>query len=125
MPTLTRRLGAFAALLLLPLTAACASGGEDGYDAGPRGHYATLIVENDNTSNVTVYALRSGSRQRMGSVNGLSTASFQIRRTMLSGGGELNVGIHPLGSNRMYTAYPIYVDESDVIEVRVSSFLRE
>lgn len=124
MPTLTRRLAAFAALLLLPLTAACASGGEDGYDAGPLGHYATLIVENDNTSNVTVYALRSGTRQRMGTVTGLSTERLEIRRTMLSGAGELNVGIDPLGSNRMYTAYPIYVSEGDVIEVTVSSFLR-
>ncbi len=124
MPNLPRRLAAFAALALLPLGVACASGGEDGYDAGPRAHYATLIVENDNTSNVTVYALRSGTRQRMGTVTGLSTERFEIRRTMLSGGGELNVGIDPLGSNRMYTAYPIYVSEGDVIEVTVSSFLR-
>lgn len=124
MRTSPHRLATLAVLTLVPL-AACATGGGDGYEARPSGHYATLVVENDNTSNVTVYALRSGSRQRMGSVNGLSTASFQIRRTMLSGGGELNVGIHPFGSNRMYTAYPIYVDESDVIEVRVSSFLRE
>lgn len=124
MPSLPRRLAAFAALLLLPLAAACASGEEEGYDAAPRGHYATLIVENDNTSNVTVYALRSGTRHRIGTVTGLSTESFPIRRTMLSGGGELNVGIDPLGSNRMYTAYPIYVSEGDVIEVTVSSFLR-
>lgn len=124
MPTLPRHLAAFAALLLLPLAAACASGEEDPYDAAPRGHYATLVVENDNTSNVTVYALRSGTRQRVGTVTGLSTESFSIRRTMLNVGGELNVGIDPLGSNQMYTAYPIYVREGDVIEVSVSSFLR-
>ncbi len=124
MPILPHRLAALAALAVLPLGVACASGGEDGYDARPPGQYATLVVENDNTSNVTIYALRSGTRQRLGTVTGLSTERLEIRRTMLSGGGELNVGIDLFGSNRMYTAQPIFVDEGDVIEVTVSSFLR-
>lgn len=125
MGTTVHRLAGLAALSLIPISLACASGGaeEDG-QAGPVSDYATLVVENDNTSTVTIYAIRSGTRQRIGTVTGLRTERFEIRRSMLTGGGELNVAIDPLGSNRIYTAQPIFVNEGDVIEVTVSSFLR-
>lgn len=117
-----RRPPLFAALAtILILVAACASGGEN---EGPQIPFATLVVENDNTSTVTVYAVRGGTRQRMGTVTGLATERFEIRRSMLTGGGELSVAIDPLGSRRVYRAMPIFVNQGDVIEVTVSSFLR-
>lgn len=123
--TAHRRLAPLAVALLL--AAACASAEQEGIDweTGPeRTDYAALVVENDNTSTVTVYAVRSGTRQRIGTLPGLRTERFEIRRSMLSGGGELRIAVSLLGSTRVYTGQPIYINEGDVLEVTISSFLR-
>lgn len=114
-----------AALVLVLVVGACATTGShlDG-DIETRSGFATLVIENDNPSTVTVYALRNGSRQRIGTVTGLSSQQFTIRRNMLGTDGELRVGVDPVGSSRLYTAQPILVTEGDTIELTVSSFLR-
>jgi hypothetical protein len=111
------------ALLVVALVAACASR-DAGSGADGQPGYATLVIENDNTSTVTVYALRAGTRQRLGSIIGLSRETFTIRRTNLDPGGELRVLVDPLGSFRTFVSHPVQVAEGDVIEMRVNSFLR-
>lgn len=86
--------------------------------------YATVVVVNDGTLTVNVYALRQGSRMRLGTVTSLDRAEFPLRSTMLNGLNELQLLIDPIGSRRAYPAQPINVQEGDVIELKVSSFIR-
>ena len=109
---------------LLALVAALLLGGCASIAGEPEPAYATLVVENDNTSTVNVYALRSGSRFRLGTVTGLGTEEFPLRRHMLGTAGDLQLLIDPIGSRRNYPSQRIVVSEGDVIELRVSSFLR-
>lgn len=107
-------------LAIAVLLGACASMG--GGDSEP---FATLVVHNDGTSIVTVYALRAGgSRMRLGQVSPLSQAELPIRHHVLGGTSELQVLIDPLGSRQTYASNPIHVSEGDVLEMRVSSLIR-
>lgn len=105
-------------LALLSAVAGCASTDSGGAP------YATVVVINDATATVNVYALRQGSRMRLGTVTSLGRAEFALRRTMLDGLNELQLLIDPIGSRRAYPAHSITVEEGDVIELRVSAFIR-
>lgn len=99
-----------------------ADGERDGAQDGP---YATVMVENDGTSTVTIHALRSGgTRIRLGQVNGLSRSEFPIRRHMLQGGGQLQLEIDPVGSGQSYPTDRLAIDEGDMLRLVVSSFIR-
>lgn len=107
--------------------AGCAStGGADGERDGAAGQpYATVVVENDGTSTVTIYALRSGgTRMRLGQVTGLGQGEFPLRRHMLRAGSQLQLEIDPVGSSRSYPTHTISVNEGDVLRLVVSSFIR-
>lgn len=92
--------------------------------AAPDNAYATVVIENDATRIVTVYAVRSGTRMRLGTVAGISSKEFPIRRNMLDTSGELQLMVDPLGSQERYYSDAIVVDAGDVIELRVSSLIR-
>lgn len=115
-----RPLGALGPLgaLVVVLLAACAPLGE-----APE-PYATLVVENDNSMNVNIHAMRSGSRVRIGMVPGVSTREFPIRSDMLGPAGELNLVIDPIGSPRTYPAMPINVNRGETIQLRVGAIIR-
>lgn len=114
------RIARFLAVILATAAlAGCASTG-----AADREPYATLIVENDNTMAVNVFALRGATRTRLGTVTGLGQEEFSLRIGMLSGGNQLRLLIAPIGSPIDYPSQSIMVYEGDVLELRVSSFLR-
>jgi hypothetical protein len=85
---------------------------------------ATLVVDNDNPMQVNIHAVRDGTRIRVGTVPGVSTREFDLRRDMLSPAGELRLVIDPIGSPRSYPAEPIVVRDGDVIEIRVGAIIR-
>lgn len=105
--------------LLVLLLSACASMGTHGAE-----RFATLVIDNDNTMNVNIYAMRGDMRMRIGMVPGVSTREFPLRLDMLTSGGDLHLAIDPIGSPRTYPATPILVREGDTIELRVSAFIR-
>ena len=86
--------------------------------------YATIIVENDATMTVNIYALRQGTRLRLGQITGLKQREFPLRRSMVGGGGQLQLLIDPVGSPQNYPSQSILINEGDVIELQVSSFIR-
>lgn len=120
-PTVTGRTTSRAVIALLAalFLGGCASAG-----GGPEPPYATVVVENDNIATVNIYAVRNGSRFRLGTVTGLATQEFELRRHMLGSAGDLRLVIDPIGSQRNYLTQSSIVNEGDVIELRVSSFLR-
>lgn len=109
---------------VIALLAALSLGGCASAGGGPESPYAIVVVENDNTATVNIYAIRNGSRFRLGTVAGLATQEFELRRHMMGSAGDLQLLIDPIGSPRNYPTQSIIVDEGDVIELRVSSFLR-
>ena len=98
----------------------CASTGR-GPASGP---FAELVIQNDNSRIVTVYAVRSGTRMRLGTVSGVSTVTFDLRRDMLESDGRLRVLVEPLGSTSRYFSDPIFVAEGEIVELVVSSLVR-
>jgi hypothetical protein len=109
-------------VLVAALTLLLAScGPRQGLDGEP---FATISIINDSAMQVNIHALRNGTRLRVGTVPGITTENFPLRRDMLSPAGELRLVIDPIGSPRAYPATPIVVIRGDVIELRVSSFIR-
>lgn len=110
--------------LLGVLAAALTVGGCAAMQGDPEPTYATLVVENDSPMTVNVYSLRTGQRLRIGQVFGLRTGEFSLRRSELGAGGDLQLLIDPIGSNRNYPSQSIIVYEGDIIELQVSNFIR-
>ncbi len=107
-------------LVTILVLGGCASMGGSGGEP-----YATLIIENDGTATVTVYALRSGgTRMRIGQVTALGRAEFGIREYMVGGTSQLQLLIDPLGSRQSYPTQSIYISEGEVVRLVVSSFIR-
>lgn len=116
MRTFLRRLPT---LLLIASLSGCAS-----LASGTREPFATIIVENDSTMTVNIYVLRQGARLRLGQVTGLSQKEFPLRRGMISGARQLQLMVDPVGSLQNHPSQSLYISEGDVIELRVSSFIR-
>lgn len=93
-------------------------------DGGPAEPYATVMINNDSPLQVTVHAVRNGSRVRVGTVPGVTVQSFPIRTDMLGAGNQLRMVIDPVGSRLTYPSTPISVSRGDTIELRVSSLIR-
>lgn len=85
--------------------------------AAPRREIA-LEVHNDNFHDATVYAVRSGLRQRLGWVTGFGKQTFTFRWAP----GDLRVEIDLLASGRYYTQV-MDVDEGDELELTILPYL--
>lgn len=111
----TLRLAPLALALLVP---ACATtpGSE-----GPA--YATLVVENHSPNRVTLYAIRGGTRHRIGLVSGVGTHTFELDSVMVGADRQLFIEAEMAGTRRVYESYPIVVNEGDVIEIDLGSFV--
>jgi hypothetical protein len=89
----------------------------------------TLVVENNNWSDMVIYLARGASRARLGSVTSMGTAKFRISDAMAGGGyGEVRIIADPIGSDRTYTSPVINIVPGSQVElylqnnIQVSSF---
>lgn len=71
---------------------------------------SVVKVENRNWSDVTVYAVTGGLRQRLGSVSSMGSASFRVPTHLLAGSRDLRLLIDPIGGGQEYLspAVPVY-----------------
>lgn len=105
----------FAALLS---TAGCAGNKlEEGELAESRG--VQVVVENQNFADVTVYAVRPGTRARVGWVPGNSTARFTVSSALFTTG-ELNLLAIPLASGGAGSSGPVLVSEGQTVYFTVA-----
>lgn len=116
-----QRLSILVASGLIVVLAGCASLGGEG-DAQP--DIGSVIVENDSPLMVIVYAVRHSGRFRLGTVSGLGRREFPLKRHMLDTGTHLQLLIEPLGGQNSYFSERIYVEEGEVIRLKVSNFIR-
>jgi hypothetical protein len=116
----------FAAGAVAMLMAACASAGgpkqmdQDGYrDAGR----AEIIVQNSNWLDMNVYAVRGGSRMRLGTVTSMGRERFRLPRYMVEGIGGLQLVADPIGSRDVYSSQPIMISPGQRIEWKLENNL--
>lgn len=126
MQTSTARAALALALLAGSTLVACggsATRQDDSRQPGPDEPYATVVVDNDAIRIVTVFAVRSGTRMRLGTVAGVSSKEFPLRRSMVDASGEIRLMIDPLGSQQRYYSDSIIVDPGDVVHLQVSALI--
>lgn len=82
-----------------------------------------LTVNNSNYLDVDVFAVRGTSRARVGSVTGLSSATFQVP-AHYAYDGHLQLLVDPIGSDATYLTDRIAVSQGQHVELTVTAVLR-
>ncbi|HET9984537.1 MAG TPA: hypothetical protein VFQ38_13155 [Longimicrobiales bacterium] len=106
----------------------CAGGGSlqtgDAEDAqlAPAGD-ASVTVHNNNWADVDVYAVRNGTRTRLGSVATAASARFLLSGTLLTGAPTLQLLIDPIGSRAGYITQPLLVSPGQRVDLNVENNL--
>lgn len=121
MTSTARRRSIGVAVGLLVALAGCATLGSEGEMQPDVG---SIIVENDSPLLVNVYAVRHAGRFRLGTVSGLNRREFPLKRHMLDTGTHLQFLIEPLGGQNSYLTERIFVEDGEVIRLKVSNFIR-
>ena len=84
----------------------------------------TIEVENNNWSDVVIYALVDGSRTRLGSVGAANRAKIEIPRGAMRLPGNVTLLLDPLGSRATYRAGPMSVSFGNLVRLKVENELR-
>jgi hypothetical protein len=101
---------------------ACATGGGSGRYIATRAEGATLEVHNDHLQDVNIYAVRAGTRFRLGTVLSNTTETFTVPPAMLMPG-DFRLLADPIGSARTFLTDPLLVQPGQVIEFNVQNYL--
>ena len=102
-------------------TAACAPHHASAAAAPPEP--VEVTVNNSNYLDVDVFAVRGSSRSRIGSVTGLSSATFLLP-VHHAADGNLQLLVDPIGSNATYLTDKIAVNPGQHVELTVTAVLR-
>jgi hypothetical protein len=117
--------GGLAAGVIGLMTAGCASTaqepGADGHSPPP----TTVEVSNHNWADVTIYAVRSGLRVRLGTVRSMHTSTFRLPDAMLSVAGLVRLVAAPIGSTRTHSTDGIVVNQGERIQWRLENALSQ
>jgi hypothetical protein len=105
------------------LCGACAGKNASPEGADSTGDAAELVVENNKWLDVNVYALRSGTRVRLGTVTSLQTERFRLPSWVMTGSSDLRLVIDPVGSGQSHTTQPILVSPGARIIFKVADYL--
>lgn len=108
-------------LALSLAAAACSSSSDAPSEPQPEG--ASVVVENYNWMDVTVYAIRNGARQRLGTVGTSETRRFQLPSTVISGGGQVQLLVDSIGSAHERLMPPITVTRGDRVSLEIMNQL--
>jgi hypothetical protein len=115
--------------LLLTILAAGLSGcaSETGPQTGPlppAREPARLVVENQSTSEMRIYAVASGRRVRLGSVTGGRTQTLRIPESLIGSGRDLIFEADPLAGRQAAASFRIFVAPGEAIYMTVPPYVR-
>lgn len=82
-----------------------------------------LKVDNQSSSDMTIYALRSGQRIRLGLATGLKVSTFTIPSSLIFGATPLKFLADPIGANRLPVSDEITVSPGDVVTLTIPPVL--
>jgi hypothetical protein len=94
-----------------------ACGGKKGRSAPIPQPRTSVRVENQGFSDMTIYAIRSGQRVRLGNAPGNSTTTFTIPPNLIFGATPLRFLADPIGSNRTPVSDEITVQPGDQVRL--------
>lgn len=104
-------------VLLLLVLAGCSGNPRDqGYASEPE---TKVRVQNQAWTDMTIYAISSGQRVRLGRVVGNSTAVLKIPSGVVGLGRTLTFLADPLGSSQTSSSFEIYVRPGDEITLMI------
>ncbi|HEX6308689.1 MAG TPA: hypothetical protein VFZ69_10905 [Longimicrobiales bacterium] len=84
---------------------------------------ATVVVQNNNWADMTVYAVRNGLRMRLGMVVSMGAQRFKLPRNALGGAGDLRLLADPIGSDAVFRTQPLLVAPGQLIEFTLQNNL--
>jgi len=85
----------------------------------------TISVSNNNSLDMTVYAVNQSMRMRLGLVSTASTQRFTVSLHQISPTGELQLLADPVGSRRTLTSEAIHVFPGQAVEWVLQADLRQ
>jgi hypothetical protein len=83
---------------------------------------ASVHVENQNLSDMTIYLYLGSHRTRLGRAAGNSSTRLRIPTSLLSGVMEVRFQAQPLGNRRGYTSEPVPVSPGDVVDFYIPAY---
>lgn len=83
-----------------------------------------LVVDNQSTLQVTVYALRDSQRQRLGTAGALATTRLRIPDSLVFGVSSLRFQVDPVGSRRTPISEQIVVSAGEEVRLVIPPTFR-
>ncbi|MBW3534699.1 MAG: hypothetical protein KY453_05700 [Gemmatimonadetes bacterium] len=80
-------------------------------------------VTNNNWMDMTVHAVRGGTRVRLGTVTTGSSQRFDLPRSLNARAGDLHLVADPIGSQRMHQSRPIMVEPGGLVRWSLENHL--
>ena len=107
-----------AVLLGLIAVAGCSRNDPPETDAAPVPE-TTLRVENQAFLDMTIYAVRSSQRVRLGIATGLSVTKFTIPKSLIFGSTPLAFYADPIGGRRTPVSQEVMVSPGDEVQLMI------
>ena len=117
-----RQFRGFIAIAVLVVAMGCARSGRSTPGINAFDEIATTRITNNGWLDVNVYASRSGSRQRLGTVTGQNTQVFELPRSFVEARG-VRIFIDAIGSPQTYQTDVIPAGPGQQIDVVVEQRL--
>lgn len=84
---------------------------------------ARVQVSNHNWADMTVYVIRNGMRQRLGTVTSMASRVFRIPPTLVNASGDLRLLADPVGSTHTYTSSSVHVWPGQTVDFKIENHL--
>ncbi len=125
------RIYGVAALLVTGLAAGCFTGGQRPGDpdplaleeAAPSDATPVLRVNNRHWEDVDVWAIRSGTRIRLGTVSAMAAENFKLAASISGGEGDFQILVAPVGESRGYITDPLLLAAGQTLDLQVDNTL--
>lgn len=110
------------------LAGGCATGRSSTYDemtaAQPAPTDAAVVhVANNNWQDIDVFAVRNGMKLRLGMVQSMGATDFRLPASFIEGAPNVQVYIHPIGSNGGYLSQAMLVNVGQRVDLHVENNL--
>ena len=112
------QMGRLMVLLVLIVLAAC-TGNTRRDRHSPRPEPATVRVQNQAWTEMTVYVVASGQRVRLGNVNGNSNTVLRLPESIVGMGRSVRFMVDPLGSSRTSNSFEIHVRPGEQVTITI------
>ncbi len=83
----------------------------------------TVVIDNHNLLDMTVYLIRGNHPERLGTAPGLSTRIFSLPWRRVEGRGEIRLAADPIGQNGAIRTEFLVVRPGSVVEWTIESVL--